>query len=93
MSYVLCQLNVGVVGQMAAAEASESAFTKAWQLYLLVLLLVIILLVAVIGFGLLRSTRRLKEHITREPADPTDASDVWAMHKLPDDYDEERQEE
>ena len=45
--------------------------------------LVVILLVLLGGYAMLRTARRHRAAIDRPRAAPTDARDVWSMHKLP----------
>jgi hypothetical protein len=48
--------------------------------------LVVILVLSVVAF--VRISRRYREHVLRSPAAPTPTSDVWQMHKVPDDTDD-----
>ncbi len=67
--------------------AESSRFVAAWSLFLLVgLILVLVVLLG--SFILVRSGRRWRAALDHKPAPPTASEDVWAMHKLSDDWDE-----
>ena len=80
-----------------AVEATESEQSgvnvlRALPLFLLVgMLLVLIFLVA--SFVMVRAGRRYRSASARKRASPTAMEDVWAMHKLPPDFDESTPDE
>lgn len=47
---------------------------------------ILFLVVLVATFILVRATRRYRAAAAHKRAPPTDTSDVWSTHKLPDDY-------
>lgn len=57
-------------------------------------LVYLLILVAVFMFGsyaLMRASRRFRGSLSRHKADPTEAADVWAMHKVPEDLELEEE--
>jgi hypothetical protein len=67
---------------MTEAQPSLSQLQALGQMLLYLLLL---LLVFVLGsWAIMRGSRRFLGNILRRPAEPTPTSDVWSMHRLPD---------
>ncbi len=67
------------------APASESAETDARALAILLLYLLIFVLVFLFAtYAILRASRRFRESLAKQKPEHTDAGDVWAMHKLPE---------
>ena len=54
------------------------------------LLLMVIFLT---GLFILRSMRRARQRLLRPPAEPTEWSDAWQMHRLPEDTPAEGEED
>jgi len=69
-------------------DAKRSAFVRAAPMVLLVTFLVVLAFL-VGSVVLVRGARRHLESASRKPRPPTPSSDVWAMHRLPDDADED----
>jgi hypothetical protein len=78
-----------VIANTAAGDAApaEPASRSVHRLTLLLSATLIVVVVVMLGLILLRSLRRWREHVLREPPRPTPTSDVWSMHRLPDDVD------
>lgn len=58
---------------------------KAQRLVLLVGVTTLLLAFLFVGVVLIRALRHVRQQAMRPTPAPTDASDVWAMHRLPDD--------
>jgi hypothetical protein len=72
---------------MTDPPAEPTRFVAAWSLFLLVgLILVLVVLLG--SFILVRAGRRRRAALDHKPAPPTASEDVWAMHRLDDDWDE-----
>ena len=66
------------------APASESAEIDARALAIFLLYLLIFVLVFLVAtYAILRASRRFRQSLAKKKPEHTDASDVWAMHKLP----------
>ncbi len=67
------------------APASESAEIDARALAIFLLYLLIFVLVFLLAtYAILRASRRFRESLAKQKPERTDAGDVWAMHKLPE---------
>ena len=67
------------------AALSESAEIDARVLAIFLLYLLIFVLVFLVAtYALLRASRRFRESLAKKKPEHTDAGDVWAMHKLPE---------
>ncbi|NOX59210.1 MAG: hypothetical protein GXP29_10180 [Planctomycetes bacterium] len=53
------------------------------RLSLALMLLFLAVLILTMGWFLMRALQRSRKRLFRERAEPTDATDVWSMHKLP----------
>ncbi len=58
---------------------------------MLMMILLLLIVIMVFGWFLMRSLQRSRQRLGRHQNKATDATDVWAMHKLPgeDDVDDE----
>ena len=65
-----------------AEPAGEDAKTLATVLVYLLIMVVVFMFG---GYALMRASRRFRSSLSRRTADPTEAGDVWAMHKVPED--------
>ena len=67
------------------APASESAEIDARALAIFLLYLLIFVLVFLLAtYAIIRASRRFRESLAKQKHKHTDASDVWAMHKVPE---------
>ncbi len=67
------------------AALSESAEIDARALAIFLLYLLIFVLVFLVAtYAILRASRRFRESLAKQKPEHTDASDVWAMHKVPE---------
>ena len=67
------------------AALSETVEIDARVLAIFLLYLLIFVLVFLLAtYALLRASRRFRESLTKQKPEHTDAGDVWAMHKLPE---------
>jgi hypothetical protein len=67
------------------AALSESAEIDARAMAMFLLYLLIFVLVFLLGtYAFLRASRRFRDSLARQKPERTDAGDVWAMHKLPE---------
>ena len=69
---------------LAAADPEE----KVLSLWLLLALLLLVLLYLLATFLIVRWGRRVRSRLMRRRGQPTADSDVWAMHRLPDESEE-----
>ena len=69
---------------LAAADPEE----KVLSLWLLLTLLLLIVLYLLVTFVIVRWGRRVRSRLARRRSEPTADSDVWAMHRLPDEPEE-----
>jgi len=53
--------------------------------FVLLVIFILALLVLLVTFVCVRTLRRQRRMAQRKRAKPTEAEDVWAMHKLPED--------
>ncbi len=67
---------------IAQASGGDRKSVAGYALLMLILLLLIIALV--FGWFLMRSLQRSRKRLGRKPMKPTDATDVWSMHKPPE---------
>ena len=72
-----------------AIGAAGDAVPRARALAHWLLLILLITIIALTGFMVIRSTRWMRDRVTRRKPKPTDATDVWAMHRLPDEMAED----
>ncbi len=61
--------------------AGEDAKTLATVLVYLLIMVVVFMFGS---YALMRASRRFRSSLSRRKADPTEAADVWAMHKVPE---------
>ncbi|GJM26719.1 MAG: hypothetical protein DHS20C16_31340 [Phycisphaerae bacterium] len=54
---------------------------------MLMMILLLMIVVLVFGWFIMRSFQRSRKRMSRSRPEATDATDVWAMHKLPEDDD------
>ena len=67
------------------APLSESAEIDARALAVFLLYLLIFVLVFLVAtYAILRASRRFRESLAKQKPKRTDAGDVWAMHKVPE---------
>ncbi len=67
------------------AALSESAEIDARALAIFLLYLLIFVLVFLVAtYAILRASRRFRESLAKQKPEHTDAGDVWAMHKVPE---------
>ncbi len=81
---------VAVLAQSASKTATgENRPVAGYAMLMMILLLLIVIMV--FGWFLMRSLQRSRQRLGRQQSKATDATDVWAMHKLPgeDDVDDE----
>ncbi len=70
------------------AALSESGEIDARALAIFLLYLLIFVLVFLVAtYAILRASRRFRESLALRKTEHTDADDVWAMHKLPEELD------
>ncbi len=68
-----------------SAALSESAEIDARALAMFLLYLLIFVLVFLVAtYAFLRASRRFRKSLAKQKPKRTDASDVWAMHKVPE---------
>ncbi len=68
------------------APLSESTEIDARALAIFLLYLLIFVLVFLVAtYAILRASRRFRESLAKRKPEHTDAGDVWAMHRLPED--------
>ena len=66
------------------AALTESAEIDARALAIFLLYLLIFVLVFLLAtYAIIRASRRFRESLAKQKPEHTDASDVWAMHKVP----------
>jgi hypothetical protein len=82
-------LIVPAVACGALLAATENAVPAARALARLLLLILLLTIIVLTGLMVIRSMRWARQRILRRRAEPTDASDVWSMHRLPDEASEE----
>ncbi len=89
MFHCVLAVNIGlafILQQNApdGAPLSESAEIDARALAVFMLYLLIFVLVFLLAtYVILRASRRFRESLAKQKPEHTDASDVWAMHKVP----------
>lgn len=66
------------------SKAAGSANRPVAGYAMLMMILLLLIVVLVFGWFLMRSLQRSRQRLGRQRSQATDASDVWAMHKLPD---------
>lgn len=79
---------------MAASDAGDAGarIEAARALPLLLLFIFFVVLTVLVGtFVIVRAIRRHRDMLEHERPPPTDSSDVWARHRVPD-YDDENDE-
>ncbi len=73
-------------GSPVNSEALESPVpgdARALAIFLLYLL-IFVLVFLVATYAILRASRRFRKSLAKQKPEHTDASDVWAMHKVPE---------
>ena len=89
MFHCVLAVNIGLafILQQNAPDGtalSESAEIDARALAMILLYLLIFVLVFLVAtYAILRASRRFRESLAKQKPEHTDASDVWAMHKVP----------
>ena len=89
MCHLVMAINWGLVvvpqqGSPVSSEALESIPRDARALAMnLLALLIFVLVFLLASYVILRASRRFRESLAKQKPERTDASDVWAMHKLP----------
>ncbi len=74
---------VALAQQPATTSADPKRPVAGYAMLMMILLLLIVVLV--FGWFLMRSLQRSRGRMARKRSEATDATDVWAMHKLPED--------
>ena len=69
---------------VAAAQTPEPEKVAGVLSFVLLVIFVLALLVLLVTFICVRAARRQQRMARRKRAKPTEADDVWAMHKLPE---------
>ncbi len=93
MFHCILTINIGlafILQQNApdGAPLSESAEIDARALAVFLLYLLIFVLVFLVAtYAILRASRRYRESLAKRKPEHTDAGDVWAMHKVPEELD------
>ena len=77
-------LGCGMGVLVAQSAAPEEAARSVHGLMLLLVVVLVLLVITLLGFILLRSSRKLRQFILRQPAEPTKSSDIWSTHRLPE---------
>lgn len=75
---------IAAVGEQRPAAPQEVS-EKAQRLVLLVGVTTLLLAFMFVGVILIRALRHVRQQALRTSPPATDASDVWAMHRLPED--------
>ena len=73
-------MSIVAIATIAPTERQVAALLLAIMLLALVVLAILVVL---------RTGRTMKRRHLERPAEPTASSDVWQMHKLPDDADDD----
>ncbi len=68
----------------AALSETVEIDARALAIFLLYLLIFVLVFLAA-TYAIIRASRRFRESLAKEKPERTDAGDVWAMHKLPED--------
>ncbi len=89
-SFLISVTYVQPVAQHAVASAQAMERDTAAGALSLVLLagFILLLIVLLVTMAVVRSARRRSQATHRQRPAPTQADDVWAMHKLPDETDD-----
>ena len=91
MCHLVIAINWGLLfvqqqSSPVSSEALESPLpsdARAMAMFLL-LLLIFVLVFLLATYTILRASRRFRESLAKQKPESTDASDVWAMHKVPE---------
>ena len=78
---LLCPIAV-LAQESSGAAAGENRPVAGYAMLMMILLLMIVIMV--FGWFLMRSLHRSRKRLGRSRLEPTDATDVWSMHKLPE---------
>lgn len=84
LSLELCNAGFARAQSPMASPSPETA-RKAQYMVLLVATLTLLLAFVPIGMILVRALRRSRAQLAMKPESPTDTTDVWSMHRVPDD--------
>jgi hypothetical protein len=82
----------GISSALVVAQSSDSRVpVTGGQLGRMLLWTAVLLFVFLVGsFAIHRFSRRYRAYLLRKPASPTASEDVWRMHRLPEEWDEEK---
>ena len=86
----------GADSEVAASQPATTSDTQALGRTLRNILYILVVLVGVFvvsSYAFIRWSRRYKRWLLREPTHPTPHEDVWPMHKLPPEDDEDEDSE
>ena len=75
---------VSVAGAAGNTASDQPDSRTVHRLTLLLAATLIVVVVVMLGLILLRSMRRWRERVLRERPRPTPTTDVWSMHRLPE---------
>ncbi len=74
------------------SEAPPQAEVQALA-HLLYYLLILVVVFLFGSYAVLRASRRFRDSLSTRDRSPSDSSDVWAMHKAPDDFELEQEDD
>ncbi len=77
---------IALAQESATKNPASNRPVAGYAMLMMILLLLIVILM--FGWFLMRSLQRSRKRQARKQPVATDATDVWAMHKLPDSEDE-----
>ncbi len=98
MLHCVLAVNIGLAFIMqqngldgAPVSGSTKTDARAMAIFLLYLLMfVLVFLVAT--YAILRASRRFRRSLAKQKPEHTDAGDVWAMHKLPEELEPDNED-
>ena len=81
-------------GSLSSSEALESSQGDARALAMTLLALLIFVLVFLVAtYAIVRASRRFRESLAKQKPEHTEAGDVWAMHKVPEELETDGEDE
>ncbi len=89
LAFLSCILLPVICFGQTASPAPQEVVKSAGRLMALLWAMVFLIIVLLGGLMILRALRRARVRSLRQRSAPTDATDVWAMHKLPEELERE----